>query len=166
MPSVTLPGYRGLSVARPTAQLAPILQDLAPDVVHLASPAVLGWLAVQAAADLGVPSVAVFQTDVSAFLRRYHLGMSTPMMCSRLRRLHNTADLTLVPSSATAYLLRRPASALSRCGHAVWTGGSSTRGGGMKGCGPQCSGRAGSAGCWSVSWGGWRRRNEWNCSSR
>ena len=107
VPSVTLPGYRGLSVARPTAQLAPILQDLAPDVVHLASPAVLGWLAVQAAADLGVPSVAVFQTDVSAFLRRYHLGMSTPMMWSRLRRLHNTADLTLVPSSATAYLLRR-----------------------------------------------------------
>lgn len=107
VPSVMLPGYRGLSVARPSAQLAPILRDLDPDVVHLASPAVLGWAAVQAAADLGLPSVAVFQTDVSGFLRRYHLGLGTSLLWSWLRRLHNTADLTLVPSSATAYQLRR-----------------------------------------------------------
>jgi phosphatidylinositol alpha 1,6-mannosyltransferase len=107
VPSLPLPGYRGLTLARPTAQLGPILRDLQPDVVHLASPAVLGWLAVHAAAELGLPSVAVFQTDVSGFLRRYHLGASTTVMWSWLRRLHNTADLTLVPSSATAYLLRR-----------------------------------------------------------
>jgi phosphatidylinositol alpha 1,6-mannosyltransferase len=107
VPSVMLPGYRGLAVARPWLRLAPILRDLDPDVVHLASPAVLGWAAVQAAAELGLPSVAVFQTDVSGFLRRYHLGRSTQLMWSWLRRLHNTADLTLVPSSATSYQLRR-----------------------------------------------------------
>jgi phosphatidylinositol alpha 1,6-mannosyltransferase len=107
VPSVTLPGYRGLSVARPSPALVPILRDLDPDVVHLASPAVLGWAAVHAAAELGVPSVAVFQTDVSGFLRRYHLGASSPLLWSWLRRLHNTADLTLAPSSATAYQLRR-----------------------------------------------------------
>jgi phosphatidylinositol alpha 1,6-mannosyltransferase len=107
VPSVPLPGYRGLSVARPAPQLVPVLRDLDPDVVHLASPALLGWAAVHAAAELGVPSIAVFQTDVSGFLRRYHLGAGSSLLWSWLRRLHNAADLTLVPSSATAYQLRR-----------------------------------------------------------
>jgi phosphatidylinositol alpha 1,6-mannosyltransferase len=107
VPSIALPGYRGLSVARPSVPLLPILRDLDPDVVHLASPTVLGWSAVQAARELGIPSVAVFQTDLSGFMRRYHLGVSTPLLWSWIRRVHNTADLTLVPSSSTAYQLRR-----------------------------------------------------------
>lgn len=107
VPSMPVPGYRNLAVARPGADLLPILRDLAPDVVHLASPAVLGWSAVQAANELGRPSVAVFQTDLAAFARRYHFPMSSRVVWAQLRRIHNAADLTLAPSSATAYRLRR-----------------------------------------------------------
>jgi len=49
VPALTLPGYRDLSVARPGADVLSLLNDLRPDVVHLASPAILGWAAVQAA---------------------------------------------------------------------------------------------------------------------
>jgi len=107
VPSVPLPSYRGLSVARPSAALTPVLRDLDPDVVHLASPALLGSAAVRAASELGIASVAVFQTDLSGFLRRYHLGAAQPALWRWLRELHNRADLTLVPSSASAYQLRR-----------------------------------------------------------
>jgi phosphatidylinositol alpha 1,6-mannosyltransferase len=107
VPSVAMPGYRGISIARPSVNLTPILRELQPDVVHLASPFVLGWSAVQAAAELDIASVAVFQTNLTAFASRYGLGMSVPLLWSRLRRLHNMADLTLAPSSATAYQLRR-----------------------------------------------------------
>jgi phosphatidylinositol alpha 1,6-mannosyltransferase len=107
VPSVAVPGYRDLSVARPGLDLVPALSDLRPDIVHLASPAVLGRAAVHAALELGIPSVAVYQTDLSAFARRYHLGASTRFVWGQLRRIHNAADLTLVPSSATAYQLRR-----------------------------------------------------------
>ncbi|HZC72623.1 MAG TPA: glycosyltransferase family 1 protein [Jatrophihabitans sp.] len=106
VPSMAVPGYRELAVARPTADVAAILRTLGPDVVHLASPAVLGWLGVQAAAELDIPAVAIFQTDLSAFARRYHLSIGTGLVWARLRRIHNAADLTLVPSSATAYQLR------------------------------------------------------------
>jgi phosphatidylinositol alpha 1,6-mannosyltransferase len=75
--------------------------------VHLASPAVLGYSAVRAATALDIPSVAVFQTDLSGFLRQYHLRMGNPLLWRWLRRLHNSADLTLVPSSTTGYQLRR-----------------------------------------------------------
>lgn len=106
VPSMSLPGYRGLEVTRPGVDLEPVLADLAPDVVHLASPAVLGRAAVQAAGTLGIPTVAIYQTDLSSFARRYHLGVSSRFVWSWLRRVHNAADLTLVPSSASAYQLR------------------------------------------------------------
>jgi phosphatidylinositol alpha 1,6-mannosyltransferase len=106
VPAMALPGYRELAVARPSADVLGILRDLRPDVVHLASPAVLGKVAVQAANELNIPSVAVFQTDLCAFARRYHLRATARLMWTQLRRIHNAADLTLVPSSATAYQLR------------------------------------------------------------
>lgn len=107
VPAVAVPGYRGLRMARPGLDLRPVLRSLAPDLVHLASPAVLGSAAVRAANALEIPSVAVFQTDLSGFLRQYHLGAASPALWRWLRRLHNAADLTLVPSSVTAYQLRR-----------------------------------------------------------
>lgn len=107
VPSVALPGYRGLSIARPTIDLRPLLAEVSPDVVHLASPIVLGHAAVRAANALDIASVAVFQTNLTAFARRYGFGMSVPMLWNRLRTIHNSAGLTLAPSSATAYQLRR-----------------------------------------------------------
>ncbi|MDQ1735306.1 MAG: phosphatidylinositol alpha 1,6-mannosyltransferase [Pseudonocardiales bacterium] len=103
---MSIPGYAGLSVARPGGDLTATLAEFDPDVVHLASPLVLGWAGAVAAQQLGVPSVAVFQTDLSGFLRRYRLGSASPALWSMLRRLHNLADLTLVPSSATSNQLR------------------------------------------------------------
>jgi phosphatidylinositol alpha 1,6-mannosyltransferase len=107
VPSVTLPGYRQLQVARPMLDLAPVLERVAPDVVHLASPALLGASAVRAAGELGLPTVAVYQTDLAAFARRWHVVMSGPLIWGHLRRLHNAADLTLVPSSAYVDTLTR-----------------------------------------------------------
>jgi phosphatidylinositol alpha 1,6-mannosyltransferase len=40
------------------------------------------------------------------FLRRYRLGATSPALWAGLRRMHNLTDLTLVPSSSTAYQLR------------------------------------------------------------
>lgn len=107
VPSVAVPGYRGLRMARPGLDLVPVLRELAPQVVHLASPAVLGEAAVRAANALAVPCVAVFQTDLSGFLRQYHLRAAGPLLWRWLRRLHNRADLTLAPSSTSAYQLRQ-----------------------------------------------------------
>jgi phosphatidylinositol alpha 1,6-mannosyltransferase len=106
VPAMRVPAYAGLSIARPGLDLRPVLAEHAPDVVHLASPLVLGWAGAVAADDLGLPSVAVFQTDVSGFLRRYRLAAATPALWVRLRRMHNLADLTLVPSTSTACQLQ------------------------------------------------------------
>ncbi|QXG77731.1 glycosyltransferase family 1 protein [Modestobacter sp. L9-4] len=107
VPSMRLPRYRQLPLARPAGDLTEVLRRLAPDVVHLASPAVLGLAAARAARGLGVPSVAVFQTDLAAFAQRYRLPGGPAAAWRYLRTVHGTADLTLAPSSATAVQLAR-----------------------------------------------------------
>ena len=100
---VTVPAvsYRQFPVGVPTPALRAALAGFDPDVVHLASPFVLGAAAVAAAGRLGVPSVAVFQTDVAGFARSHHLGALAPAAWRWIRWMHDRADVTLAPSSAT-----------------------------------------------------------------
>ncbi|QOC25928.1 glycosyltransferase [Microbacterium hominis] len=101
LPSVPLPAYRQVRIALGrTGTLAGILRDYAPDVVHLASPFVLGWRAVAAAEALELPTVAVYQTDVIAYARKYGVPRATALTAAHVARLHGRATLTLAPSSS------------------------------------------------------------------
>lgn len=100
IPSMPLPGYPQVRVALAGAgHVTGILRDFAPDVVHLASPFLLGWRGLTAAEHLGVPTVAVYQTDVIAYMRRYGVPRATRLTASHVGRLHRRATLTLAPSS-------------------------------------------------------------------
>lgn len=100
--SVPLPSYPEVRVvfAR-AARLAGVLRAFEPDVVHLASPFVLGWQGLAAADALQVPSVAVYQTDVVAYADKYGLPRATTMVAGHVARLHRRATLTLAPSSSS-----------------------------------------------------------------
>jgi phosphatidylinositol alpha 1,6-mannosyltransferase len=99
--SVPLPSYPQVRVvfAR-TARLTRLLRDFAPDVVHLASPFLLGWQGIAAADALRIPSVAVYQTDVIAYAERYGLPQGRAFAAAHTARLHRRATLTLAPSTA------------------------------------------------------------------
>jgi phosphatidylinositol alpha 1,6-mannosyltransferase len=77
-----------------------VLRGFDPDVVHLASPALLGYGGLHAARYLGVPTVAVFQTDIAGFAESYGIGFTARAAWAWTRHLHNRADRTLAPSSA------------------------------------------------------------------
>ena len=96
-----LPGYRSFVVGLPMARLVGKLREFQPDVVYLASPVSLGMAGAVAARKLGVPCVAIFQTDVAGFAKRYGLRGTDKVIWSWLRRIHSHADLNLVPSTAT-----------------------------------------------------------------
>ena len=97
-PAVLLPGYADFRLSRPWAGLVPTLRAFGPDVVHLASPAVLGAQAAFAAQRLGVPVVAVYQTDLAGFASRYRLRPAENAVWSWLRRVHGMAETNLAPS--------------------------------------------------------------------
>ncbi len=106
VPAVSVPGVPSLPVGLPTRRLHHVLERFAPDVVHLASPFVLGAGGLLAARRLGVPAVAVYQTDMAGFAHRYGAGLTASAAWRWTCRLHRSADRTLAPSAATVAALR------------------------------------------------------------
>ncbi len=100
--STPLPSYPEVRIvfAR-AARLTAILREFRPDVVHLASPFVLGWQGLAAADALRVPAVAVYQTDVVAYAEKYGMPQAAALVGRHVARLHRRATLTLAPSTAS-----------------------------------------------------------------
>ena len=93
--------YRQFPVGLPSPLVQRLIADFRPDVIHAASPFLLGAQAIAAGGRLGIPSVAIFQTDVAGYARRNRLGAATKVAWRIVRWIHEGADLTLVPSTAS-----------------------------------------------------------------
>jgi phosphatidylinositol alpha 1,6-mannosyltransferase len=108
LPSVGFPGYPQVRVpVVVTGRLVRELVWFAPDVIHLASPFVLGGQVVRAAASLDIPVVAIYQTDVAGFALRYGLSAASNVAWRRIRSIHERAHVTLAPSPTAARDLER-----------------------------------------------------------
>lgn len=105
VPSVPMPGYPAFRLGLPSRRIAAALKAHRTDVVHLASPFFLGGAGARVTAKLGLPSVAVYQTDVAAYARLYRLGWGERTAWRWLRQIHNSAGRTLAPSTVTATAL-------------------------------------------------------------
>jgi len=93
------PDFRlGLETRR---RLRQAIDRFRPDVVHIASPAALGYQAVCAARELGVPTVAIYQTDLVGFAKRYGVVGGARAMARMTRAIHRQVDRTLAPSTAS-----------------------------------------------------------------
>jgi phosphatidylinositol alpha 1,6-mannosyltransferase len=93
------PDFRlGLETRR---RLRQVIHRFRPDVVHVASPAALGYQAVGAARELGIPTVAIYQTDLVGFAQRYGVLGGGRAMARMTRAIHRQVDRTLAPSSAS-----------------------------------------------------------------
>lgn len=102
LPSLPMLGYGDVRIATTNAgQLRRKIADFAPDVLHLASPTLLGGRAVVAAQRLGIPTVAVYQTDIPGYTAKYGMPFLESASWQLLRDVHNRATLTLAPSTAT-----------------------------------------------------------------
>jgi phosphatidylinositol alpha 1,6-mannosyltransferase len=99
--SVPVPRYRHFRTALPGPRLRSAVAGHRADLVHLASPFVLG------AGRPRLPTVAVYQTDMPGYARVYRTGrLGEAAAWGWLRRIHNAADRTLAPSTASAASLR------------------------------------------------------------
>ena len=106
VPSFGFPRYPELRIGHSRAFVRDALREIKPDLVHLGSPAVLGAASLSAAQDLGIPSVAIYQTDLAGFASRYHMGLAGRSIWRYIASIHKRADLTLAPSTAAVWDLR------------------------------------------------------------
>ena len=103
VPAVPLPGYPSFRLGLPSRRVRAALVRHQAEVVHLASPVFLGAHGAAVARRLGLPTVAVYQTDLPSYARAYRLGRAGEAFAWRwLRGIHNGAARTLAPSTVTA----------------------------------------------------------------
>jgi phosphatidylinositol alpha 1,6-mannosyltransferase len=106
VPSLPMPGYPTFRLGLPTRRLTEALIGHGTDLVHLAGPFFLGARGSAVAQHLGLPTVAVYQTDVPSYATAYRMRELGGAAAWRwLRRIHNAADRTLAPSTASATAL-------------------------------------------------------------
>lgn len=100
MLSVSLPRYAEVKVATsPQWRFERLFAEFQPDIVHLAAPIGMGRQAALACQRLGLPSVAIYQTDVPSYVSRYGLPGVEPLMWKWFRTVHELATMTLAPSN-------------------------------------------------------------------
>ncbi|WP_280335130.1 glycosyltransferase family 4 protein [Nocardia wallacei] len=107
VPAVMVPKISSLPVGLPQPGITAAIDEFGADVVHLASPFLLGAGGVAAAVRLDLPAVAVYQTDVAGFAASYGLGPARRAAWAWTRRIHERAARTLAPSTAAAEDLAR-----------------------------------------------------------
>ena len=100
VPSRMFPKITSLPLGIPRPRMVSVLKGFDADIVHLASPALLGWGGMHAARYLGLPTVAIFQTDVAGFAESYGVGFAARAAWAWTRMVHSRVDRTLAPSTA------------------------------------------------------------------
>lgn len=101
VPAMPLPFYPEVRVALPLWQAAFAAVDrFAPDLVHVATPATLGFAAVRHARRRGYPLVSSYHTNLTAYSFYYHLGPFVPFAWRYLRWFHNATRRTYCPTPA------------------------------------------------------------------
>lgn len=107
VPSVAVPGrpeYRAPLMIPPSVKRD--IRKFSPNILHIASPEVLGHRAVTLARRWKLPVVASVHTRFETYLRYYGMAFLEPMVEGLLRRLYQRCDAIFAPSESMAQLLR------------------------------------------------------------
>jgi glycosyltransferase involved in cell wall biosynthesis len=96
---VAIPRYDALKLGLPAKQMLVRLWSASrPDIVHIVTEGPLGWSALAAAEQLHVPVVTDFHTNFHTYTHHYGIGWLKAPVTAYLRRFHNKALATFVPT--------------------------------------------------------------------
>ncbi len=95
-----IPMYPELKLGLPAKRaLIKLWAHRRPDIVHVATEGPLGWSAVQAAKKLRLPITSDFRTNFHAYSAFYGLSWLRTAIVGYMRKFHNSAHCTMVPTS-------------------------------------------------------------------
>ena len=98
---VAIPRYDNLKMGLPAKQALTRLWSLIrPDIVHIVTEGPLGWSALAAALKLRIPCCSDFHTNFQSYSKHYGIGWLRKPISGYLRRFHNKAHCTLVPTQS------------------------------------------------------------------
>lgn len=96
-----IPMYPDLRIGlASTGTLKQRFERTQPELVHVATEGPLGWAALKAALALSVPVTTDFRTNFHEYSRYYGFGWLQSVVLDYLRRFHNQANRSFVPTKA------------------------------------------------------------------
>ena len=99
VPGVPIPRYDALKLGLPAKRtLRALWSRERPDIVHVVTEGPLGGSALTAARELGLPVSTDFHTNFHAYTGHYGVGWLKKPVTAYLRRFHNRALCTMVPT--------------------------------------------------------------------
>ncbi|HEX8962139.1 MAG TPA: glycosyltransferase [Rhodocyclaceae bacterium] len=100
LPALPLPGSGGFRFPLCTGPWCALLAALLPDVIEAGDPYRLGWAALEAGQQLGVPTAGFYHSDLPSLVGA-RLGHAAARAAERyVARLYSRFDLVLAPSRA------------------------------------------------------------------
>ena len=102
-PGMRIPRYAQLRMGLPARSA--LLREWTlrrPDLVHIATEGPLGWSALSAATKLRLPVATNFHTNFHAYSRHYGAAWLSRPVVAYLRKFHNRAHCTMVPTQEMA----------------------------------------------------------------
>ncbi len=100
IPSAACPLYPELRLALPRTSMRHKLEEFKPDLLHTFEPVLLGVGGIYYSAELHIPLVVSYHTNLPAYLRYYKLGLIEKLTWSLMRVRHRRANLNLCTSTA------------------------------------------------------------------
>ena len=99
-PSIAAPFYPEIRLARPrVSELAGVLAEFRPDLVHCQTEFGIGWAGKAAAERAGIPVVTSYHTDFGRYTEAYGAGWLRGMVTRYLSRFHRGSRRVYTPSS-------------------------------------------------------------------
>jgi glycosyltransferase involved in cell wall biosynthesis len=100
IPSAAFPLYPELRMALPRKSMRHKLEQFQPDLLHVFEPVLLGVGGIYYSAELHIPLVVSYHTNLPAYLRYYKLGLIEKLTWKLMRVRHRRANLNLCTSTA------------------------------------------------------------------
>lgn len=96
-----IPNYPELRMGMPSkSALIRLWQLKRPDVIHIATEGPLGWSALRAAMYLRLPVSTDYRTNFQSYSTHYGIGFLCKPIMAYLKKFHNYAHCTMVPTEA------------------------------------------------------------------
>ena len=103
-----LPFYRDVKLGRPcTSLLKREWRKRRPDLVLIVTEGLLGHSAMKAATGLGIPVFSEYHTNFQQYTRFYGVSLIEKLVNAHLRRFHNRAEVSFVPTDEIRKTLSR-----------------------------------------------------------
>lgn len=105
LPSIPCFFYKDYHLTLPNAKIIQLIKGFKPDIIHIATPDMVGLQILQFAKIAHIPVVSIHHTDFANYLSYYRMGFLKEFAWDLLTRYYNFTERTFAPTEEVQHIL-------------------------------------------------------------